>query len=300
MALIASPRASLAAATLAVTMAGPGCVDIVATDTLQYVEREEKRFAVSGRPEVTLTTFDGSIEVRPWDRPDVLVEIERRASSKEAAADIEIRAEQDGNRVLIDVRLKSGDRHFRFGLNRSARLIVSVPASSDLLATTGDGSIDVERIDGRIELRSGDGAIRGRDLSGDLRAQTGDGSIRLEDVDGSLDMGTGDGSMVANGRLSALRARSGDGSVTIRVEPGSQPEEDWNIYTGDGSVTLELPEDFDAEFDAHTGDGSVSVRDGALSDTLESSRRSVRGKLGTGGHSVRVRAGDGSITLRRS
>ena len=45
-------------------MAGSGCVDIGAIDSLRYVEREEARFAVTGRPEVTLTTFNGSIEVR--------------------------------------------------------------------------------------------------------------------------------------------------------------------------------------------------------------------------------------------
>lgn len=291
-------RASLAAGALAVVMAGSACVEIDAIDSLRYVEREEARFAVTGRPEVTVTTFNGSIEVRPWDRPEVLVEVEKHASSKDAAADIEVRTGQEGNRVTIEARLKSLG-HFGFGLGRSARLIVSVPAASDVLATSGDGSIDVERIDGRIDLRSGDGEIRGRNLSGDLRVQTGDGSIRLEDIDGELDLATGDGSIVASGRLSALHARTGDGRMTIRVEPGSVAEDDWSISTGDGSILLELPEDFNAEIDAHTGDGRVAVR-GGLSRTVESTRRSVRGKLGSGGHAVRVRSGDGSITLRRS
>jgi hypothetical protein len=76
------------------------------------------------------------------------------------------------------------------------------------------------------------------------------------------------------------------------------PDADWNITTGDGSVTLELPEHFDAELDARTGDGRVSI-DGDLSETVESSRRSVRGRLGTGGRALRLRTGDGSIMLRR-
>ena len=253
-----SSRALLTVCGLAIAMAGSGCVDIGAIDSFRYVEREEVRFAVSGRPEVTLSTFNGSIEVRAWDKPEVLVEVEKHANSKDAAADIEVRTEQNGNRVTIDARLKSLDRHFSFGINRSARLIVSVPAASDVLATSGDGSIDVERIDGRIELRSGDGSIRGRDLSGDLRVQTGDGSIRLEDIDGAMDLGTGDGSIVASGRLSALRARTGDGNLTIRAEPGSAARPTIGaISTGDGSISLELPEDFDAELDAHTGDGRV-------------------------------------------
>jgi DUF4097 and DUF4098 domain-containing protein YvlB len=275
-------------------------VDIVATGSARFIDREEKRFAVSGRPNVTLSTFDGSIEVRPWDRAEVLVEIEKYAPSQEAAADIEVLAQQNGDTINLDVRVRKGAHHIGFHFNRSARLVVSVPASSDLQATSGDGSIDVERLAGAIELRSGDGSISGRDLSGEVRAQTGDGSVRLEDVAGTLDIGTGDGSIVATGQLSAVRARSGDGSVTVRAERGSTAREDWNISTGDGSVTLELPDGFDAELDAHTGDGTVSVRDDALSDVVESRRRSVRGRLGAGGRSIRVRSGDGTITLRRS
>jgi DUF4097 and DUF4098 domain-containing protein YvlB len=299
MALTASCRTSLRAGALAIVIAAPGCVDIGATDGLRYVEDEEVRFQVKGRPEVTLATFNGSIEVRAWDRAEVLVTVEKQAASKDAAADIEVRTRQNGNQIDIEARLKHFDQHFSFGMRRSARLIVSVPADSDVRATSGDGSIDVEHIAGRVELRSGDGTIRGRDLSGEVKVQTGDGSISLEDIDGALDLGTGDGSIVATGRLSALRVRTGDGNLTIRAEPGSAATDDWSLSTGDGSVSLELPADFDAEIDARTGDGRVEVR-GGLADTVERGKRSARGTLGAGGHAVRVRSGDGSITLRRS
>ena len=291
-------RVSLGACALALAVASSGCVDIVATGALGYVERDEKRFSTSGQPEVVLSTFDGSIEVRPWDRPDVLVVVEKRAFDKDMVSDIEVIAEQSGNRVTVEARLKPG-RH-GWGINRSARLIVSMPASGDLQATSGDGSINVERLTGRLELRSGDGSIRGDNLSGDIKAQTGDGSIRLEHIDGRLDVGTGDGSIVASGKLSALRARSGDGSVRIHAEAGSAATEDWDVATGDGSVTIDLPEGFDAELDAHTSDGRVTVSNRSISDTSESTKRSVRARLGDGGRMVRVRSGDGSIRLGRS
>jgi DUF4097 and DUF4098 domain-containing protein YvlB len=279
-----------------------GCVDIVATGSQTPVDRQEKRFQVSGRPEVVLSTFDGSIEVRPWDRPEVLVEIEKYAVSKESADDIEVVAAQDGNRVSVEARLRDSSRHlgFSININRSARLIVSVPASADLIASSGDGSIDVERVAGRIELRSGDGSINGRELTGELRLHTGDGSIRLEGIEGTMDATTGDGTIVAQGTLSKVRARTGDGSVNIHANSGSAVKEDWSISTGDGSVTLELPDAFDAEIDAHTGDGSVSVRGAAVSNTIEKSKRSMRGTLGNGGRALRVRTGDGAIVVRRS
>jgi hypothetical protein len=70
--------------------------------------------------------------------------------------------------------------------------------------------------------------------------------------------------------------------------------------TGDGSVTVDLPDSFDAELDAHTGDGRVSVSDELLSGTTQTSRRSIRGRLGEGGHALHLRSGDGSIRLGRS
>jgi hypothetical protein len=272
-------------AALATLLAGPGCVDIVGADLNRYVERDEKHFAVSGRPEVVLTTFDGSIEVRPWDKADVQVIVEKRGRDHDDVSEIEVKAEQQGNRVDVAVKESRRD-HKGFNLhfhNRSAKLIVSVPTASDISAKSGDGSIDIERVAGHVQLRSGDGSIRGRMLGGDVEANTGDGSINLD------------------GKLTGLRVRTGDGSVTIQADPGSSAATDWDIVTGDGSVTLAVPERFDAELDAHTGDGSIHMRDITLSNvTGKISKSTMRGRLGDGGHALRVRTGDGSITLKRN
>ena len=89
--------------------------------------------------------------------------------------------------------------------------------------------------------------------------------------------------------------------------------DDWDISTGDGSVTLYLPPDFAAELDAHTGDGGIRnelrVASQAEADETpapggttrdENSRRAVRGRLGAGGKLLKIRTGDGSIRLRAS
>jgi hypothetical protein len=100
--------------------------------------------------------------------------------------------------------------------------------------------------------------------------------------------------------LTTVRARSGDGSVTIHAGPGSTANADWDITTGDGSVTLALPDGFGAELDAHTGDGGIRMEDITLSNvTGKIGRNTLRGRLGSGGRNVRVRTGDGSITLKR-
>lgn len=286
-------------ASLAVAVCASGCIDVVALDGVHYVDRQEKRFTVQGKPELTVSTFDGSIEVRPWDQQEVLVVIERRAATREAAERIDVRIEQDGDRITVAVRHPDNAFDWVRG-GRSARLIVSAPAATDLNARSGDGSVDVEGLTGRIELHTGDGSIRGNRLAGELKVGTGDGSIRLSEASGTLTAQTGDGSVNLEGALSGVTVRTGDGTVTLVASPGSAATEDWTISTGDGSVTLDLPDAFSAEVDAHTGDGRIAVDNLTISGVSGTmARNRIRGQLGDGGQLLRIRTGDGSITLRK-
>jgi DUF4097 and DUF4098 domain-containing protein YvlB len=272
-------------AVLAALLAAPGCVEISGDDLNKYVERDEKHFAVTGTPDVALATFDGSIEIRPWDKADVQVVVEKRGRNRDDVAAIEVKAEQHGNRIEVSVTHPKRDHTgFNFDFHsRSARLIVSLPAASDVTAKSGDGAIDIEGVTGHAQLRSGDGHIRARMIAGDVDIHTGDGSITLD------------------GKLTAVRVHTGDGSVTIRADSGSSAGADWDIVTGDGSVTLDVPDGFSAELDAHTGDGRIRMNDVTVSNVTGTiGRNSLRGRLGDGGRAVRVRTGDGSITLKRS
>jgi len=189
---------------------------------------------------------------------------------------------------------------FRIGnfSSPSVSLIVSVPRNLTLRAETGDGSIAVERLTGRIELRSGDGSVRGEEIAGDLTVNTGDGSVSLVGASGRAVLDTGDGSIDARGRFDRLQVSTGDGSVSVEADQGSVMTEDWNVTTGDGSIAFRVPPGFNAEIDADSGDGTVRAEGGALATTRgDGDHESMRGRLGTGGRTVRLRSGDGSIRL---
>jgi DUF4097 and DUF4098 domain-containing protein YvlB len=276
-----------------------GCT--ITVDSQGQIVREEKRFTVSGTPAVRVTTFDGSIQIQSWDNPDVLVEIEKRGPTREAIDALEVKTSQDGNTVEVEVKQPRRESFTGIGIHRSAsaRLIVSVPRRANVSARSGDGSIQIDRVNGLIELNTGDGSIRAGRVAGELKLHTGDGSVTVEDADGRLDIDTGDGSVTVGGKLTAVRLHTGDGSIVYRAQAGTAMSEDWEITTGDGGVSLYLPADFGAELDAHTGDGTIrndlSLEGGG---TGEVSRRTVRGRIGAGGRQLRIRTGDGSINLR--
>jgi hypothetical protein len=262
-------------------MAVAGCVDISAGES-HMIERVEKRYTVTGTPQVKVGTFDGRVTVSTWDRPEVLVTIEKYAMDQASADRMEVVATQDGDRIDVQVRQERlSGLNFNFGPH-GARLIVSLPARSVLDAASGDGRIEV------------------RDLEGDLTVRTGDGAIRLENVTGSVNARSGDGSVSVDGAPRSLHVRSGDGRVAVRAAPGTKAESEWDISTGDGSVVLEVPEGFGAELDASTGDGRVTVRDVPYSGASGSrEHRASRGRIGDGGPTIRIRSGDGSIAVRR-
>lgn len=298
MASVRVPAVVLVAAVTAVS----GCV--VSLDSQGHTAREERRFDVAGVPDVHLTTFDGSVQIRSWDRDEVLVEVEKRGPTEDALRTIEVVADQSDDRIQVEVRRPSGgDAFLGFGVHasRSARIIATVPRRANVVASSGDGSIRIERVDGRCELRSGDGSVRGSELRGEIVANTGDGSVVLQDVEGAVDLTTGDGGVSVSGLLSGVRVQTHDGSVTVRADPGSAMADDWAIETSDGGISVYLPEDFSADIDAQTDDGRVtSDLEVTMTVTGRIDRGTLKGRIGEGGREMRVRSGDGTIRLRVS
>ena len=73
---------------------------------------------------------------------------------------------------------------------------------------------------------------------------------------------------------------------------------DWELTTGDGGIHVTLPANFNAQVDAHTGDGGIDANDFGLRASGED-RNDLRGAIGSGGPTLRLRTGDGGITLSK-
>jgi DUF4097 and DUF4098 domain-containing protein YvlB len=245
--------------------------------SLRLVERDTKTFNVSGSPQVTLHTFDGYITVHGWDKPQVQINISKRAATEQQMRGINLRTVNNDSVINFTATF---DSNFQQRGNVSythavVNLEVYVPRSSAVRLISGDGRLELNGVNGKLDLNTGDGWIDVRDARGRLNAKTGDGRIQIENFNGDVDAHTGDGRIILNGTFAQLAAR-----------------------TGSGSILLTVPANFNATLEAEAE--SVDNQGLNLTEESNTSSRLKRYKIGQGGRLLSLRTGEGRIFLRRA
>ncbi len=238
-----------------------------------------KTYNISGKPDLRIETSDANIRVTTWDQNTIEAKVITERY-KIGEGGIRVDEHQNGDSVEIDVRYPHHEFVVNWG-NHRVDIIIQMPR---------EGKVDLRTEDGKIELAG---------LKGEMYLHSGDGAENLDSVDGRLQASTGDGHIRASGRFDELELKTGDGGVDVRATAGSSLGAGWRLETGDGSVSLEVPEDLAADVDLHTGDGHIDL-DVPISTQGTIRHDDVHGKLNGGGSPLVIRTGDGSIHLRKS
>ena len=245
--------------------------------TVAFADEWNKTFPVTGKPDFRLVTDDANLNIVSSDAKEVRATVTTKGWR--IPDDIRIVEHQDGNHVSVEVRMAHKD-HVSFGFNRSIRVDVTVPRETNIDLRTGDGNVVVDSV------------------KGTARIQTGDGNVDLRALDGPLNASTGDGNLKVRGRFDELTLHTGDGNMAVYVESGSKATSSWVLRTGDGNLDVHLPDGFSADLDAHTGDGRITS-DFPVTTSGERHENELRGKLNSGGSTLELRSGDGTIHLSR-
>lgn len=247
-------------------------------NSLRLVERVTKSFKVSGTPNLSVHTFDGYITVHGWDKQEVQLTVNKRAASEQQMRGINLNIDQNNSNISINTSFNSTFARREANVsypNAIVNLELYVPRSSMVRLSSGDGRLELDGVNGNLNLNTGDGRIDVRDARGRLVAKTGDGRIQVENFDGDVNASTNDGRIILGGRFAGLAVR-----------------------TGAGSILLTVPSDFNAivETDAE----SVDNQGLNITEESSSSQRLKRWKIGQGGRVLTLRTGEGRIFLRRA
>ncbi|HEU5450595.1 MAG TPA: DUF4097 family beta strand repeat-containing protein [Terriglobales bacterium] len=250
---------------------------ILAAAGIARADEWHQQYKVTAKPTVTIDCGDGNVDVVTGSAAQVDASVTTEGYTI-GPDGVRIEANQSGNHV--DIVIKVPHEHFSFG-RHSIRVELKVPSESDLDLHTSDGNVSIASVKGSERIRTGDGNVTARGLDGTLSATSGDGNINVD------------------GRFDQLDLRSGDGEIEADARTGSKMAMGWSLSSGDGNITLRVPDGFGADLDAHTGDGRVTVD---FPVTMSGSMRegTVRGKLNGGGSILTMHSGDGNLRLGRS
>jgi DUF4097 and DUF4098 domain-containing protein YvlB len=142
-------------------------------------------------------------------------------------------------------------------------------------AKTESGVLRFGRIGASFTAVTGSGAVSATFTGpGDVDVRTRSSGVDLDGVDGGL----------------RVETKSG------RVRVAGRPQRPWQVTTSSSAVDLTFAPATAAALDAATRSGNVRLEGLTVTGTID--KRRVAGTIGTGGPSVQVRSGSGSIRLK--
>ena len=261
----------------------------------------DQAWDVTTQPDVHVITDDAHVRIHPGPAGKVKIHVEfelKHWGVVMGGTEPSVVFEHQGDQIWVKVHDPKTIGVIG-GIDERFVVDLTVPSPVQLAVRTGDGATDCEPISGKLTFESGDGPIRAHGLKGEIDVVSGDGRVTLDDIDGNLRARTRDGHLSAAGRFDGLDLGAGDGRVDALVQPGSQPLSSWNVETGDGAVSLKIPHNLNTLLDARTRDGHINVQlPIPVQGRLE--HHELIGELNNGGPTLRIRTGDGSITLALS
>ncbi len=269
-----------------------GAVTATETFVVRAASGEVRVVAATG----TQATVRGRKEPRPGSsRTDSRTIFEMR---KEGDATLICAYDPERGDCEVD-GLRQSNRN-RSDRERNAKIFldVSLPKGVRLVVATGNGAVMVTGTESDAKISSGNGRITIERVAGTIKASTGNGAVTVTDVRGAVTVHSGNGDVRVSTATGAVSAHTGNGSidVTMRKVTGA---EDMEFSSGNGRVTLHVPEGMNAEVDAHTGNGSFSS-DFPLVVQGRMSKHRMRATLGSGGQRVKISTGNGSVSLRKA
>ena len=216
-------------------------------------ETVEQELPLDPGGELSVENVNGAISVESWNQPMVRIVATKKARNRERLERLEIAIEGGGSSVRVETRYDGSTRNIK----GSVSYRITVPAEVQLRATTVNGSLNVDGVEGSVEAQSVNGSIKVDDLIGRASAETTNGSIE----------------------------------VRYRMAADDSHE----FSSTNGTVRLYLPSDAGGELSARTSNGRVSV-DFPTSERT-SNRRRFEGSFGNGSGLYRIRTVNGSVRI---
>lgn len=245
-------------------------------------DQVSRAFTVAKTPNVVVEVFNGAVEVTKGETGKVegVVEVWATADDEptaEAALKmVKVAMVQEGDTIRVTARRAPGASPRSSGTGAAAK--IQVPDGAAVQIKTDNGPISVRGVEGPVNAHSVNGRIEVKDGTGIVALGTNNGPIRCEASD------------------AVVTADSSNGEINFE---GSLAKGASTFGSGNGKITLRLPDRQSFRVDAQTGNGKIST-DFDVNRASNNSSKSKR-LVGTVGENpevnIKVRSGNGSIRI---
>lgn len=252
----------------------------------------------------------GAIDVRATTGRNVVVTASRRGGSGDED-DVRFDVRRDGANVTVcaiwprttrcDANGYNDEGSYRRrndgGIDR-VDFVVELPRGINLVAGTGNGTVEVRNTGAEVNASSGNGEVTVIGASGRVHASSGNGDLEVERAGGEVEASTGNGDITVSTALGPVSASSGNGQIEVEMA-SLRSSEDMRFSTGNGSIDVGFPANLSAVIDAR-----VPYKNFETDFPIEMAARwgssSVEGKIGNGGRRIRFSTGNGHVRIRKT
>ncbi|MFL5577959.1 MAG: DUF4097 family beta strand repeat-containing protein [Gemmatimonadaceae bacterium] len=235
------------------------CRDNGDDDRVRHCEVRDTRLRATGAFDLD-SGPNGGVSIIGWEGDSVLL---RAFVQAQANGETEAREIASQVRVSSDGgRVRASGPSSRRGRSWSVSYELFVPRRADVTASSENGPVSARGVSGRLDLSTHNGPVTLRDVGGDVHGRTRNGPVTVE-LSGSRWNGRG-----------------------------------LDAETGNGPVTLTIPEGYSARLETGTVNGPMRVD---FPITVQGRiNRQIEATLGDGGPTVRVVTTNGPVTVRKS
>ncbi|MGE0884158.1 MAG: hypothetical protein AB7P14_11485 [Blastocatellales bacterium] len=235
-------------------MTAPGSVDVN--------DQINKTLTLAPETNVRVSSFNGSVRVESWDSDKAEINIQIKASDREAMERRPVIIDHTGNTLII--RTENDQEGKKWGWNRGwvrHDVRLRLPRNVNLKVNSINGAVNVGQIAGEVGVSSVNGKVE--------IAQAGS-LTELSSI---------------NGRTSVSIMQIGNGGL--------------RVSSINGGVEIGLPAETNADVEVRSVNGGIDT-DLPISVIGEMRRGQLVGKLGGGGVPIKITSVNGGVTLRRN
>jgi len=255
---------------LALILASIGFSGCFGSRSTEYFNEE---YEVNENTVLKVSTINGQIEIIGWNEDKISFNAIKKSNYGRDELDyVEIDVEQNEDEIEIEAYY-TGTRSSQPSVDMNIKVPSYVIVDR---VSTSNGAIDISNVKGDVIASTSNGGIFIDNVDGFVKATTNNGRIEIEDTEGVMDL------------------TSSNLGIDAEIFDFN---DDIEISTSNGGITLYINPSLNADLDITTSNGYITIDNNLVLSMSISEEKHKEGQLGDGGNQIDIHTSNGNIKI---